>query len=108
MATVAERRKHRRFGVACRLAVELPTGRDIRVRTLNVSDGGAYFVADEVLEVGRQVHVRLTVPRDTANTYFLEQFAARAEIIRCDPSGSERLGAGVAVRFQPSLALDLA
>jgi predicted RNase H-like HicB family nuclease len=32
-----------------------------------------------------QVNVRLTVPRDTANTFFLEQFAARAKVIRCEP-----------------------
>jgi hypothetical protein len=107
MATAAERRKYRRYEVPCRLNVAVPGGGDVRVRTVNISDGGAYFVTDEVIEVGRQVNVRLTVPRDTANTFFLEQFAARASVIRCDPQANNG-GAGVALRFEKVLALDLA
>jgi len=63
-------------------------------------------VADEVLEVGRQVQVRLTVPRNTANTFFLEQFAARAKVIRCDPL-PDGGGVRVALRFEKDLVLDL-
>lgn len=107
MSEATERRVHQRFEVPCRLSVELPTGGDLRARTINISDGGAYFVTDEILEVGRQVHVRLTVPRDTANTFFLEQFAARAEVIRYDVPAEGNAPAGVALRFEKQLALDL-
>ena len=108
MVTSTERRKHRRFDIPCRLRIELPAGGDVRVRTLNVSNGGAYFVTDDVIEVGRQVTVRLAVPRDTANTFFLEQFAAQAKVIRCDGRPQGEGGSGVALRFEKELSLDLA
>lgn len=107
MAAESDRRKHRRFDIPCRLSLELPAGAGVRTRTLNISDGGAYFVTEQPLEVGRVLSVRLSVPRDTANTFFLEQFAARARIVRCDPPPEGLQGRGVAVRFEKELALDL-
>jgi hypothetical protein len=107
MPAPSERRKYRRFDVPCRLNVDLPGGGGVRVRTINVSDGGAYFVTDEEIEIGRQVNVRLTVPRDTANTFFLEQFAARASVIRCE-SEPQNGGRRVALQFEKVLVLDLA
>ena len=108
METSSERRKYQRFDVPCRLRIELPGGRDLRTRTLNVSDGGAYFVTDEVVDLGGEMTVRLAVPRDTANTFFLEQFAAKARVIRRDPSPEGYDGVGVALKFEKVLALDLA
>jgi hypothetical protein len=103
-----ERRKHPRYEIPCRVRVELPSGTDVRTRTLNISDSGAYFIVDEVVpDVGHTVTVRLAVPRDTANTFFLEQFAAKAKVIRRDPAGGERPGVAVAVKFEKVLALDL-
>jgi len=107
MVTAAERRKHRRFDVVCRLCLEAPGGAEVRTRTVNVSDGGAYFLTEEEIEVGHEVRVRLTVPRDTANTFFLEQFAAQAQVVRCDPPGGGQKAGGVAVKFEKVLALDL-
>jgi len=107
MASPPERRRHRRHEIPCRLRVELPSGDDLRARTVNVCDGGVYFVVDTPPELGREVQVQLTVPRDTANTFFLEQFAARAQVVRCDRPPDGRAGAGVALRFEKELALDL-
>ena len=107
MATSSERRKHRRFDLPCRLRIESPGGGDVRARTVNVCDGGVYFVVDRGLELGREVYVQLTVPRDTANTFFLEQFAAHAQVIRCDRPAPGQRGTGVALRFEKELALDL-
>jgi len=87
--------------------VELPSGNNVRARTVNVCDGGVFVVVDDVLEIGREVRVQLTVPRDTANTFFLEQFAARAQVIRCEVPTDGRSGTGVALRFEKELALDL-
>jgi len=53
------------------------------------------------------VRVRLTVPRDTANTFFLEQFAAEAQVIRCDPPAQGQRMRGVALKFEKTLVLDL-
>jgi c-di-GMP-binding flagellar brake protein YcgR len=108
MATATERRRHVRFSVPCRLRVEVGAGNALRVRTLNVSDGGAYFVTEEGFEIGRRVRVRLSVPRDTANTFFLEQFAAEAEVVRLDRASPGQPAAGVALAFATRLALDLA
>jgi len=107
MAARPERRRHRRHDLPCRLRVELPTGSNVRARTVNVCDGGVYFVVDDAFEIGREVRVQLTVPRDTANTFFLEQFAARAQVIRCEVPSDGRGGTGVALRFEKELALDL-
>ena len=103
-----ERREHPRYDIPCRLRIELPGGTDVRTRTLNISSSGAYFVTDEMVpDVGHTVTVRLAVPRDTANTFFLEQFAAQAKVIRCGPLAGDHPGVGVAVRFEKVLALDL-
>ena len=107
MGTSTERRRYARFEVPCRLRVELPGGADVRARTVNISDGGAYFVTEDAIDVGHKVTVRLAVPRDTANTFFLEQFAAKAEVIRRDPPAEGQPGAGVALKFEKALALDL-
>ena len=107
MATLSERRKHRRFDLPCRLRIESPGGDDVRARTVNVCDGGVYFVVDRRLEIGREVYVQLTVPRDTANTFFLEQFAAHAQVLRCDHPAPGEMGIGVALKFEKELALDL-
>lgn len=91
MAVSAERRQHQRFDVPCRLRLELPDGHGLRARAINVSDGGAYFVAERVPAVGQEVSVRLGIPRDTANTFFLEQFAAReGHPSRCAARGRKR------------------
>jgi hypothetical protein len=106
-ASAAERRRHARYPVPCRLHIEWPSGRDIRTRSVNISDSGAYFVTEEVVDVGREVTVRLAIPRDTANTFFLEQFAARARIIRRDPPTDDQQGIGIALEFEKELELDL-
>jgi hypothetical protein len=108
MGASDERRRFTRFDVPCRLRIEWPSGRDIATRSVNISDGGVYFVTDEVVDVGREVTVRLAVPRDTSNTFFLEQFAAKARVIRRDPPSDDQQGIGIALRFENQLALDLA
>jgi c-di-GMP-binding flagellar brake protein YcgR len=107
MNTPKERRRHRRFDTPCRLRVQLPTGEHIRTRTMNVSDGGAYFLTEDAVEAGQEVNVRVAVPRDTANTFFLEQFAAAARVLRCDHLDGRQPGTGVALKFEKELALDL-
>ena len=107
MAVSAERRQHQRFDVPCRLRLELPDGHGLRARAINVSEGGAYFVGEKVPDVGQEVSVRPGVPRDTANTFFLEQFAARAKVIRHDAPHEVGEGVGVALRFENPLPLDL-
>jgi hypothetical protein len=107
MATGAERRRCNRFDLPCRMRIEWPNGREVQTRSVNVSDSGVYFVTDEVVEVGREVTVRLAVPRDTANTYFLEQFSAKAHIIRRDPPTDQTHGIGIALQFEKELQLDL-
>jgi c-di-GMP-binding flagellar brake protein YcgR len=107
MVTSAERRRHPRYEIPVRLRIELPDGRDLRTRALNVSEGGAYFLTEEGFEVGREVSLRLAIPRDTANTFFLEQFAAKARVVRRESLVEGQPGAGIALRFEKQLPLDL-
>ena len=107
MDTSAERRSCPRFEVPCRLRIETGEGTDLRARALNVCDGGVYFLVEEPPEVGQRVKVRLAVPRDTANTFFLEQFAAGARVVRHDSPESGARWAGVALEFEKALTLDL-
>jgi hypothetical protein len=96
-----------RFTVPCRLRFEWKEGSTLRVRTLIVSDGGAYFVTEEGFGGGAEGARALSVPRDTANTFFLEQFAAEAEVW-CGWIGrpyGETAGAGVALAFATRLPL---
>jgi c-di-GMP-binding flagellar brake protein YcgR len=86
----------------------MPDGRQIRARTVNVSDGGTYFLAQQGPEIGEKVTVRLAVPRDTANTFFLEQFAAQADVVRKEKAEPGDPRRGVALRFEKPLELDLA
>ncbi len=107
MATAAERRQHPRFAVPCRLRIEWSEGTPVRARTINVSDGGAFFFADVAARVGDSLQVLLSVPRETANTFFLEQFAVPARVVRRDSKDDESGEAGVAVRFEKPVRLDL-
>jgi hypothetical protein len=108
MVNAAERRKHRRFDLPCRVQMEIPDNPGLNARTVNVSDGGTCLVSDQPVEVGREVFIRLIIPRDTANTFFLEHFAARAQVVRCEPSPDVPAGAmHVALSFEKALTLDL-
>ena len=64
-------------------------------------------ITEEVVEVGHEVTVRLAVPRDTANTFFLEQFAAKARVVRREQPPDGETGARVALEFEKELVLDL-
>jgi c-di-GMP-binding flagellar brake protein YcgR len=105
MAVAAERRQHIRFEVPCRVRFAGPGGEEVRSRTLNVSDGGALLPAPLPVAVGEALHLHLAVPRETANTFFLEQFAVRARVVRHVAGPAE--GPGIAVQFERPLRLDL-
>jgi c-di-GMP-binding flagellar brake protein YcgR len=107
MATTTERRIHKRFDVPCRVRIERDEGPPLRARTANVSDGGAFFCADTAARVGDHLQLLLSVPRETANTFFLEQFAARAEVVRREAPAEGAEEPGLAVRFEEPLGLDL-
>jgi len=107
MAVGAERRVHARFEVPCRVRIDRQDGQPLRTRTLNVSNGGAFFIASAVPRIGETFHVRLSVPRETSNTFFLEQFAVKAEVVRHEPRPELGEATGVAVKFERTLSLDL-
>ena len=107
MAVGTERRKHARFDVPCRLRIERRDAPALRTRTLNVSDGGALFPAPAAPGVGEAFHVRLSVPRETSNTFFLEQFAVRARVVRQEARRGSGEATAVAVEFERPLHLDL-
>ena len=56
-------------------------------------------------EPGRQLDLKLSIPRSTPNTFLMEPVAGQAIVVRHEPADD---GArNVAVRFEPPLTLDL-
>ena len=55
-----------------------------RGRVRNISDGGVLVALPQrpLPACGSQVDVNLRVPRATANTYMLEEFTCRAQVVR--------------------------
>lgn len=106
-----DRRRHLRRPLACQIILfDDGTDPPLRTHTLNVSDGGVYLSVPtrNVPEQGRQMSLKLLVPRSTPNTYMLEEFNAPAKIVRHDML-LDNTQVGVAVQFlqQVNLALDV-
>ena len=81
----AERRKHKRHDLSCPIRLFSQAGEQIAAgKTLNISDGGALVpVPGHILPRLREsVNLTVSVPRSTANTYMLEDFACCATVLR--------------------------
>ena len=105
----SERRRHKRLELKCPITMAAAAGEPIgRSRTANISDGGAlvYLPAGELPACGSEVDLAISVPRRTANTYMLEEFASRAKVLRHQPPGDDP-AAAVAFQFAEPLALGL-
>ncbi|NQU76668.1 MAG: hypothetical protein HQ546_10185 [Planctomycetes bacterium] len=113
--TPREKRKHRRWALACPISVLDGEGKAkvlvlFKTRAVNVSDGGVYMtvpIAELAKAVpARKVGIRLSVPRSTTNSFMLEEFQSQAIIIRSEPLVKAD-DAGVAMQFIEPLELDL-
>jgi hypothetical protein len=106
----AERRGNPRLDLACPASLYNRAGELIvRTKTVNVSDGGL-LVAVPVQELGRleeHANVAFSVPRSTATTYMLEDFACPARIVRHQPMVDDDFAA-VALAFEKPQDLSLA
>ncbi len=105
MSPLADRRVHPRYDIPACLRLEWEADDSVRTRAVNLSSGGAFFLAAAAPDVGEAVRLHLAIPRDTASTFFLEQFAAAGRVIRREP-GPEGATA-VAVAFDEPMALEL-
>ncbi|MDK1032020.1 MAG: PilZ domain-containing protein [Planctomycetia bacterium] len=108
MASGKEQRQFRRLELSCAIMlVKRGDDAEVRGRTVNVSDGGACFLHAEgaLPSVGEQFQMKLAVPRQTPNTYFLEHFVGPVEVMRVDES--ERPSSRIAIRFDPAMPLDI-
>jgi len=103
-----ERRQHKRHSLGCPARLADETGACLAAaKTINISDGGLLMPApaEAAPKPGRQVFLKLSVPRDTPNTFLMEPVAGKAVVVRHEPAdGGAR---NVAVRFDPPLTLDL-
>ena len=82
-ANQTERRRHRRFDVACPTVLSGPQSGDAKGTSVNVSDGGMLLAmpASTLPETGEEVELQFRVPRRTPNTYLLEAFTCRARVV---------------------------
>jgi len=107
----AERRRHKRLDISCPLVVSDRSGRELfQIRAANISDGGLYLEtpASNLPDSGvpDDIHLRISVPRSTPNTFMLEDFHADARVVRWEPLADED-GAGIAVQFAEPIPMDL-
>ncbi|TFG73953.1 MAG: PilZ domain-containing protein [Chrysiogenales bacterium] len=105
----AERRLHTRMEISCPLAVADSAGRELfQIRTTNISNGGLYIetpVSNLPQEgVPDEVHLRISVPRTTSNTFKLDEFRTAARLVRSDILADDD-SAGIALQFVEPLAL---
>jgi len=108
-SNVRERRQFDRIGKCCPVWFVDEASKEIKARTVNLSDGGMLCVIkeDEVpWNVGDFVRLRLNVPRETPNTYFLESVETDGRVVRFDVGG-EADGHVMALAFHPRLDLGL-
>ena len=111
MAARQERRAHRRYDLACPIAILDGNPEALfRGRCENVSDGGVYLtvraaeLADDPLPA--RMTIKLSVPRSTPNSFMYEEVAAEATLIRQFPCDDGRRS-GLALRFVRPVVLDL-
>ena len=105
----AERRLHTRMEISCPLAVVNRAGHELfQIRTTNISNGGLYLetpVSNLPHEgVPDEVHLRISVPRTTSNTFKLDEFRTDARVVRSDILADDD-SAGIALQFAEPLAL---
>ena len=102
----SERRKHKRFDIDCPTTLTDAASNELASRTVNVSDGGMFLTmpTGSLPDRGSTVKVAFSLPRETPNTYMLEQLQCEAMIVRHEPCPDEAI-AGVALAFDDTLDL---
>ena len=104
-----ERRRHKRHDLSCPAGVSDGSGhKPASGKTLNISDGGLLvpLAAEDAPQPGAAVRVRFSVPRQTPNTFMLEDFSAAASVVRlADGGDGEQIQ--IALRFDKPLELGL-
>lgn len=107
IAHASERRQFDRIGKSCPLWFVDETAGELKARTVNICDGGVLcrIKEDEVpWHVGDFIRMRINLPRETPNTYFLESVEADGRVIRFEiPRDGD--GHLMALAFHPRLDL---
>ncbi len=97
-----ERRQHKRHELRCPVVVRGDDGEPLaETATVNISDGGVFVTVpiDSVPARGCPVRLDLRIPRQTTNTYMLEDVTRRATVVRHTALKDDG-HAGVAVEFE--------
>ena len=106
-----DRRRHRRFDIACPISLLGENGRELAAaKATNVSDSGAFVTMDirSLPPCNAQVKLKMSLPRSAPNTYMLEKIACAGTVLRHQPMKDERF-AGVAIQFvaEQQLAIEV-
>lgn len=106
---VQDRRTYKRIDMSCPVVVFDMAGKKIaKSQTVNLSDGGMLLSvpAESLPAVETDVNITLSVPRTTANTYMLEDFAGQARVTRHEPL-ADKAATGFALKFYKPMAMML-
>jgi len=95
--------------ISCPLVVCDHTGRELfQIRTTNISNSGLYLETpvSNLPDGGvpDDVRLRIAVPRNSPNTFELEQFQTDARLVRATMLADED-SAGIALQFVEPIAL---
>lgn len=104
-----ERRQHRRHELRCPAVVRGEDGEPLaETATVNISDGGAFVTVpiSSVPQRGCSVQLDLRIPRQTTNTYMLEDVTRQATVVRHTALKDDG-HAGVAMEFERGDPLDI-
>lgn len=107
MEDFVERRQHKRIPLSCLVSLQNGSAA-MQGRTLDMSDGGlllATVVTAAKPKIGEAMTLKLSIPRQTRNSYLLEELSCQAVVVRRakGPDG----GASLALRFERPLSLML-
>ena len=102
-----ERRKHTRHGITCPAVITDSQGRRLaKAATIDLSDGGACLTADDSAKIppAGKIRIKLSIPRQTANTFMYEPLECEANIVRHESKAGQAM---FGIRFGASKPLML-
>ena len=107
MDSISEKRQFKRMDLVCPASLHDGKGQLlVTAKATNISNSGLFMAVprDAIKEFEKEVNLAFAVPRQTANSYMIEDFACRATIVRRETSDEAVI---LALAFQKPLPLDL-
>jgi len=106
----ADRRRYKRFDIIRPVHIEDTKGAGLAEgRMINISDGGAYVSIDPMSlpDLTPTILMKFSIPRQTSNTFLLEDITAAGRVIRRQSLHDARHAVAVEFEHKINLAIEL-